>query len=791
MIFPTPALCAGACLAALLHAGPPTEYVGRANQLKVAIPRIEDEAADVTVDGVLAESVWSQAAVLSGFSQYTPQDGIPAADSTRVLVWYSASALHVGIRAYEQHAAVHATLADRDKITADDNVQILLGTFNDKRQAYFLAVNPFGIQMDGTLVETTPSGGGGFQVTIPKRQAPDLSQDFVFSSKGRVTDFGYEVEMSIPFRSLKFQGTDVQAWDVNVVRFVAHSGYEDSWAPARRTNTSFLAQGGTLEGLTGLDRGLVLDVNPMITRRSTGGMDPASNRWHYTQPRPQIGMNVRYGVTNNLTLNGTMRPDFAEVESDASQIVFDPRQALYFPEKRPFFLDGLEQFNAPKNLIYTRRIAKPEAALKLTGKAAGLGLGFISAQDDPSLSSNGRYSTIYNILRAQRDIGGQSRVGMAYTDRVVGGDYNRVADVDGRIVFGKVYTASFQYAQSFDKTRDAVRNAPLWDATFSRNGKRYGARYSLNGIHEDFRAGSGFISRPGIVHGTIDERVSWFFPRGQRLESFNLDVLYDNTWQYSHFVHQGDAQDKKFHISTSTGLRGGWTVGASVYWETFGYDTQLFSNYQIERTVGSVVDTIPFVGVGRIPNRDYVASITTPQWKGFDANAVYIFGQDENFFEWAQADIHYLSLTTNFRPSDRLRLAGTLTYQDYWRRTDGSLVGRNAIPRIKTEYQLTRSQFIRLIGEYNSSLRDDLRDETRTFFPLIIGGQRALADRSHSLRGDVLYSYQPNPGTVFFLGYGSFGVADPSLDPLQRFNFQPLVRASDYFFVKYSYLFRI
>jgi hypothetical protein len=785
----SPTLCAGVCFAALLHAGPPTEYVGRANQLKVQIPRVEGDAANVEIDGSLAESVWSQAAVLSGFSQYAPQDGIPAADSTKILLWYSASALHVGVRAFEQHGSVHATLADRDKITADDNVQLLIGTFNDKRQAYFLAVNPLGVQMDGTIVETTPNTGGGFQVTIPQRQAPDLSQDFVFTSKGHVTDYGYEVEMRIPFRSLKFQAADVQAWDINVVRFVAHSGYEDTWAPARRNNTSFLAQGGTLEGLRGLDRGLVLDLNPMVTRKATGAMNDVRGRWEYTQPRPQIGMNVRYGVTNNLTLNGTVRPDFAEVESDASQIVLDPRQALFFPEKRPFFLDGLEQFNAPRNLIYTRRIAKPEAALKLTGKVEGVGIGFISAQDDPSLSTNGRYSTIYNIVRAQRDIGGQSRVGMAYTDRVVGGDYNRVADVDGRILFGKVYTASFQYAQSFDKTRDAVRNAPLWDATFSRNGRRYGARYSLNGIDEDFRAGSGFISRPGIVHGTIDQRVSWFFPRGARVESFNVDVLYDDSWQYSHFVHQGDAQDKKFHVSTSTGVRGGWTLGASVYWETFGYDTQLFSDYQIERTVGSVVDTIPFVGVGRIPNRDYVASVTTPQWKRFDANAVYIFGQDENFFEWAQANIHYLSLTANLRPSDRLRVGGTLTFQDYHRRTDGSLVGRNAIPRIKTEYQLTRSQFVRLIGEYSTASRDDLRDETRTFLPLIIDGQRALATRTRSLRGDVLYSYQPTPGTVFFLGYGSFGLANPS--PLERFNFQPLVRSSDYFFVKYSYLFKV
>ena len=254
-------------------------------------------------------------------------------------------------------------------------------------------------------------------------------------------------------------------------------------------------------------------------------------------------------------------------------------------------------------------------------------------------------------------------------------------------------------------------------------------------------------------------------------------------------MRRGDAQDKKFHVSTSAGLRGGWTLGAGVYWETFGYDTQLFRNYQIERTVGATIDTVPFVGVGRIPNRDYVLNLATPQWSQFNASVLYIFGQDENFFEWAQADIDYVSLTANFRPTDHLRINGTLSYQDYWRRTDNTMVGRNAIPRVKVEYQFTRSIFLRAVGEYDLSEHDDLRDETRTFFPLIISGKKALATRSAQFHADWLFSYQPSPGTVLFLGYGSLANAAPN--PLERFNYQPLVRASDYFFVKYSYLFRM
>jgi hypothetical protein len=242
-------------------------------------------------------------------------------------------------------------------------------------------------------------------------------------------------------------------------------------------------------------------------------------------------------------------------------------------------------------------------------------------------------------------------------------------------------------------------------------------------------------------------------------------------------------------LSSSAGLRGGWILGAGVYWETFGYDTQLYGNYRIERTVGAKVDTIPFVGVGRIPNRDYVATLSTPQWSWFNASLLYIGGQDENFFEWAQANIHYISLALTARPTDRLRLTGNFDYQDYWRRTDQSLVGRNVIPRLKVEYQLTRSMFLRVVGEYDLAEHDDLRDETRTFFPLIIGGQKALATRSASLHGDYLFSYQPNPGTVLFLGYGDRGDAPPN--PADRFAYQPLVRSADYFFVKYSYLFRM
>ncbi|MGH3994160.1 MAG: hypothetical protein ACRDSN_17075, partial [Pseudonocardiaceae bacterium] len=166
---------------------PSAVYNGRAGNLDVRPPRQE---GGVRIDGVLDEAVWGQAALLTGFSQFSPADGIPAADSTEVLIWYSPGAIHFGIRAFEAHGAVHATLADRDRIASDDHVQILLSTFNDGRQATVFAVNPLGVQSDGALVETGATQGNGFNNAVVRREVADLSPDYVFESKGRLTDYG-------------------------------------------------------------------------------------------------------------------------------------------------------------------------------------------------------------------------------------------------------------------------------------------------------------------------------------------------------------------------------------------------------------------------------------------------------------------------------------------------------------------------------------------------------------------------------------------------------------------------
>jgi len=764
-----------------------TTHRGLDRQLDVAIPRLDEE---VTVDGVLDEPVWGQAARLTGFSQYAPTDGRPAQHETEVRVWYSPTAIHFGVLARAEPGAVRASLANRDRIDADDGVDIFLSTFNDGRQAVVFSVNPFGVQADGALVEGAGRQREAFGGLTGGRDATDLSPDFVFASKGRLTEQGYEVEIRIPFKSLRYQPQDVQDWGLHIIRRVQSSGHEDSWAPALRSGTSFLGQAGRLKGLTGLRRGLVLDLNPIVTAKADGGRN--SSRWRYDAGAPEFGGNIRWGVTPNLTMTGTVNPDFSQVEADAGQFVFDPRQALFFPEKRPFFLEGIETFTTPNRLVYTRRIVAPLAAAKLTGKISGTTVAILSAVDDRTTSRTGDDHPVFNIARVQRDIGDGSRAGVVYTDRIEGADVNRVVGADARFLFRKLYTLNLQLAGSFTETGGAAARAPLYQAVLERNGRNFGFQHSLNAIDEDFRAASGFISRAGVARLAADHRLSLFGKPGAWLESWTGDVVVDHNWQYERFVNGLGSQDRKLHFNNNVVLRGGWRAGGSVLVETFGFDDRLYAGYALERpTDDGGVEYLPFTGTPRLSNLDYVFTLNTPDFSTFSGSVFLLWGRDENFFEWSPADIVFARYTADWRPTDQLRVSAGYQLQSYRRRTDESIVGIRRIPRLKIEYQLSRSIFLRWIAEYDANEQDALRDDSRTGLPIVVlNRSTGQYERQHRLeenrfRNDWLFSYQPAPGTVLFAGYGST-VSEP-----RNLRFGDFRRLTDGFFLKFSYLFRL
>lgn len=751
-------------------------YLGRSGQTRVRPPRVQEEPA---IDGRLTESDWNTAALLTGFSQYAPVDRLPADDSTEVRVMYSETAIYFGIRAFEAHGPVIATLADRDRIESNDYVRLFLDTFNDRRRAFLFAVNPLGVQSDGTWAESGTGAG-----------VADLNPDFVFESRGRLIEGGYEIEIRVPYRSLRFQQAAEQRWTFNVLRFVQHSGSSQSWTAAENSQPSFLAQSGSLDGLTDLRAGLVLDVTPVVTAQTVGApRSSTDSRWQYRTGDPEYSGNVRWGITPNVNMSGTVNPDFSQVEADVGQVIYDPRAAIAFPEKRPFFLDGSENFEVPNTLIYTRSIVSPVAAAKISGKVRGATVGVLSALDDPTTSLSATDKPLFNILRVRRDLGSQSTAGMVFTDRREPLTGNTVFGGDARILAGR-YVFAGQLASSITTADGSPsRSGVLFDAALIRTGRARGFSISADGVGPEFEAASGFVSRAGIAHANFTPRWS-FFPEGRRVEAVSFAAILDGTWDWDRFMAGTEPNDIKAQTNTTINWRGGWRTRVFTFVESFKYPDWLYADYYVERhdNGGAVTDTVAYVGTDRLPNYGTDVELATPQFQHFAASANVTAGHDENFDEWSSAWILFTAFNVDWRPTDRVRLNTRWVQQRYHRTSNGSLVRMRIIPRVKLEYQVARPLYVRFVAQYDAVKVDSLRDDTRTNQPILIRQDdgtfvRALAQERGTLRGDVLLSYQPNPGTVFFMGYGSTTAAT-------RFEPRQLQRATDGFFVKASYLIR-
>lgn len=764
-------------------ADPAPIHSGRAGHTAVKPPRLDGKTV---VDGILDEPQWSQAARLTGFSQFTPVDGLPAADSTEVLVWYSATALHVGIRAFDASGAVHATLATRDHIFADDNVAMYLSTFNDGRQAMVFAVNPLGVQADGALNESGGVSCGMTGCGASTRQQPDLSQDFVWESKGHVTPTGYEVEMLIPFKSIRFQSGKSQTWGINFVRTVQRTGQEQTWTMTKLAASSFLSQSGRLEGLTDLTAGHVLDIVPTVTSRVSGTPPTPGAAFDYNGGSPEIGGDLRYGITPNLTLRATAHPDFSQVESDVTQFAFDPRQAIRYPERRPFFLDGVEQFDAPFGLIYTRRIVQPVFASKMTGKIGDNQVGMLAAVDDADGSAFG-HNPIYGIFRASHDLGPGSRIAALWTEQHDGDAVNRVVDVDGRIVVGKINSITFAAAFAHDDRLGVVTDAPIWSGSFRRNGRNFRLNYSVSGVPANFITRAGLIGQRDLSTASLDHSYTWLFDK-HFVESLTADLMFSGNWKYDDFLHGGPLLNRYWHNNVNARLKGGWNVGASYFQESFGYDPSIYRGVGVLHPDGTVT---PFTGGGaRLPNHDYVLSVNTPAWKSFDFNFFVLGGlNDENYSEWSSGRLVTGNIGMDVRPNDQLRF--NLNWNDtrVWRPSDGTRVLEQDVAVGTLEYQISRAVQLRLITQYSVENRDALRDDSRTNLPLVsIGSSGSTPLGAYDHRGfqtNFLFTYLPNPGTVVYFGYGNLRQQPDQLN-------RPLLGAlqSD-FFLKLSYLWRM
>jgi hypothetical protein len=474
--------------------------------------------SEVKVDGVLDEQAWEDATVIPVLYEWFPGNNTEPPVETEALVTFGERALYVAFRAKDPNPKqIRAHLMDRDQISTfvqDDYVIVQLDTFNDGRRAFQFRINPLGVQADAFSSEVE-----GIE---------DWSWDMIWDSKGRITADGYVVEIAFPFNQLRFQSTqDVQTWGIDVGRSYPRSSRHRMNNAGRDRNLScIICQFNKVTGLQGLKPGKNLEFDPTLTASRTDELDEyPEGSLEDGDGEVEAGITARWGITPSLVLTGTINPDFSQVEADVAQLAINERFALFYEEKRPFFLEGVDVFSTPINAVYTRTVISPDWGLKLTGKQNRNGIGLFAAEDTVNLllfPSNQRTdstlldeSVTSGVVRYRRDVGANSSLGVIYTGREGENSYhNRVGGFDGLFRIGDKDTVEFQYLYSDTQYADSVAaeyEQPLGSFTddafeleYTHDSNKWFWQLEYEDFGPGFRVDSGFVPR-------VDTKEAGFF----------------------------------------------------------------------------------------------------------------------------------------------------------------------------------------------------------------------------------------------------------------------------------------
>ncbi len=538
------------------------------------------------IDGQLDEEIWQQAAPLKNFYQTQPGDNIAPSHETEVLLGYDAKFLYVAFRASDEPGKVRATVAKRDAVLDDDNVRIILDTFNDGRRAYALVFNPLGVQQDGILTE---------------EQGEDYSLDIVMESKGVVREDGYTVEVAIPFKSLRYEAGRGKLWGVHAFRRIKHLNNEqDSWMPIQRNKSGLLNQAGHLTGLEGISTERTLELIPSLTVSETGkrvrALAPTPFPSLATVQTPgrmlnkplelDFGLTTKFSLTPTVTLDFAYNPDFAQVEADSSVVTTNQRFPIFFEEKRSFFLEGKDIFETTMVAVNTRAIVDPDYAVKLSGKRGRNSFGVLLASDNapgnysdeeredtdnlPKIARFLDKNAYIGVLRLKRDVGRDNSIGLIATSYNFIEKHNQLGGLDGRfrlnpqtiLSFQVLGTTSRRFFFDPDLGRDVYRtgNALGYALVLQRETRHLFSVGTAAGRTRDYRADVGFTRR--VNTNLLDLYNNYYTDPRAKGAFTNLSVSNYNKIQYD---WQGRLQ--------------AWSVGARAYFNFrrqtcfgFGYD---------------------------------------------------------------------------------------------------------------------------------------------------------------------------------------------------------------------------
>ncbi len=718
------AALAGSALAQTPQSPPPAAPAAAPSLRQFQVTRA---ATPVKVDGVLDDEAWKTATVIDLPYEWFPGDNTPPPVTTEALVTYDSDNLYVAFRCQDPDPkAIRAHLMDRDAVGTflqDDHVGFSIDTFNDERRAFQFRVNPRGVQVDGTFSEANG--------------AEDFSWDAIWNSAGRITAGGWEAEMAIPLRQLRFPRTaGPQTWGFDILRnYPRNVRHRISSRYTDRAKDCVLCQENKVTGFQGMAPGRNLELDPTLTGLRSDTLDtfPDGNL-QKDESKVEPGLTARWGVTPNVTLGAAVNPDFSQIEADVAQLRINTRFALFFPEKRPFFLEGADLFLTPLKAVFTRTLADPEWGGRINAKEGKNGLGLFVAEDRinnliiPSNQAS-RFAFLDDnvksgVFRYRRDVGERSVLGVLYTDREGQDDdyHNRVAGLDGFLRFTPSDTIRLQYLRSDTQYPLAIarRNGQPLDSfdddAFHVQYDHFAQNWKGVILYQDlgplFRADSGFIPR-------VDTRLA----EGQ-FERFFYGTAKSWYTQASVGVHglrtedhQGLLTDQSVELfATYNGPR---QSALDVHWlhnktffdgTTYDLDQQVF-NFVINPTGG-----LQF---------------------GLSAQ----FGDDIDF------DNSRPATSVTWLPAVQIRLGQHLnvnaSYQDARLWVKGGQLFDAELGQTRIIYQFNVRTFVRAILQYqNLKLNPSLY-----LFP--------VESRQRDLFGQFLFAYKINPQTVLFTGYSN------------------------------------
>lgn len=709
----------------------------KGNQDQYQVKAVEVDTAP-KIDGILENPLWENGALIEAFTQFEPQEGAPPSEKTTAYIIYDQNNLYIALRCYDSDPkAIRAGLTQRDKVMGDDEITIYLDTFNDKKRAFAFQANPRGIQSDGVFTEGGRRGGGG--------RGPggggmgferiDKNWDTFFLAHARIDDEGYTVEFAIPFKSLRFPNTPSQTWGLKIMRTIRRKNEEIYWPPNSRSINGFLIQAGTIEIPGPIEKGKNIEVMPVVT-----GLKKTGEKFD-----PEAGMNLKWGITSDMTADMTYNPDYSQIEADMPQIDVNQRYALYYPEKRPFFLEGKDVFDTPLELVYTRKIADPKWGVKLTGKVKGTTLGFLSIIDEkpaaieiPGVSTpeNGPSArAIVNVFRLKKDIFQESHIGVIVTDKEMGSsydslfqNYSRVAGVDGHFKFWNYYRFSFQVLGSQSKANGEKTDiVPAATFNLSHNSRHWTISADWTSLPPDFEAATGFFRRKD-VHA-LHSRVGYaFLPQTEWVVSVRPSFSYRRIYDFDKTL-----TDEEYEASL---FISGWR------------QSHVWANVQtgLERYNG--VD---------FRLQEFRANFSSEPFSWLSGNFNFSFGNGIYY-----AENPYLGYKTSrsaratLKPWASLRVFYNLQNNRFFKSRGGEKVYDINIISQRISYQISKSISLRLVADYN--------------------------DYYKKIFASFLFSYEYRPGTVFYIGI------DDSREKGDAGIFRSQGR---HYFIKFSYWWRI